>query len=425
MNMETNNSYPKLIVNSDNPFFVKQVNRVIFEGSLLVNLVETKNDPIDIMISDQVVSDSELELYPHVILILNQTQTKIANGIPTCNQDKVKIFQYGSLKASELSKYLQNLTYEIIAKNKDSFAMDLVNGWTNSEKQKLEEYEKALTQSEFAQQLIMRPRFEDEDFDIHVIYKAYKNVSGDVLFVQKAYDKIFIMVADVTDHGYLAGMYGSSLYALANDYVLNSSIIEQSAEAWSQYMINAAKMFQPYGLEIGDPLMNLFTANALFCIIDLQKCKIFYSFYGSAQEPPILISHGYNGYHAKLLSEKDGLGSPLGDSNIPAKVYSKKFTRGDALLFYTDGATEIFSDVSGGDEVKKDASRMYSSKKIEKSANEALNHGNKSSKEIVEYILRDAGAYSVSDDLNADANMPNITDDLTLMCIKWEDIKID
>lgn len=416
--MTVNNGYPKLRIKSENPFFEKQINRIIMEKELLVDVIEDHNKKVDIIVFDYVPEDAEFDSCSYAILILDKAQEKLAKSLPFYENENVKVYKSGSLRESEIANDIQDISYKIIADNKNSYGMTSIAKDLVNEQNKTRDYETALLKSGEAQKLIMRPRFHDENFDIHIVYEPYRDVSGDVLFMQKIYEKIFIMVADVTDHGYLAGMYGASLYALANNYVQHSSVIEQSVDTWSQYMVKAAKMFQPYGLEAGDPMMIPFTANALFCIIDTKECRAYFSFYGAGQEPPIIIKGGHT---AKLLDVKEGVGTPIGEFDSSAKVYQKRFYPGDSIILFTDGATEIFLDASED----KDATKMYSATKIEKSSNEALSNGKKSPKELVEFILKDAGAYSISEDLNSDANMPNITDDLTLMCIKWEGENID
>ena len=414
--MATNSGYPKLKIKSDNPFFCTQINRIIMERELLVDVVDSDVNKADIGIYDYVPDSSEFDLMPYLFLILDRKQEK---ELPKDDiKENVHVFKSGSLRESEIADDIQNVSYTIIANNKASYGFASIAKELKNEQERTSDYETALLKSGEAQKMIMLPRFKDEMFDIHVVYEPYRDVSGDVLFIQKIYEKIFIMVADVTDHGYLAGMYGASLYALANNYVQHSSVMEQSVDAWSQYMVKASKMFQPYGLDIGNPMMVRFTANALFCIIDTKECKASFTFYGSGQEPPIIVKGGHS---AKIFSISDGIGAPLGDLETPAKVHKKKFFPGDSIIFFTDGATEIFANATED----KDVQKIYSVEKIEKSANAALSNKKKSPKDIIEFILKDASAYSIAEDLESDANMPNITDDLTIMCIKWEGENID
>ena len=406
--------YPKLKIESENPFFCSQINRIIVEKELLVDIVEDDIDPeeaIDIVVTDR-IPDKDKKLSSYVFLIVTPSEWDNAQSAWS-DDETVKIYKTGVMRESVLADDIKDVSTTIIAEGRSSFGLSSIAKELKQSQEKTNDYEEALRKSREAQKLIMRPLFKDESFDINVCYKPYRDVSGDVLFIQKAFNKIFIMIADVTDHGYLAGMYGSTLYALANNYVKNSSMIEQSVDMWGQYMVKASKMFQPYGLEAGDPMMVRFTANMMLCVIDLGMQKAFFTFYGSGQEPPIIINESGS---VKSLKIEDGIGAPIGDVDTSAKVYTRMFYPGSGLILYTDGATEIFADTTS----EKDAEKMYSSEKIIQSASKAIKEGKTSSKQIVNYILKDASAYSIAENLESDTKMPNVTDDLTLMCIRWK-----
>ncbi len=412
--------YPKLKIKSENPFFCNQINRIIVEKELLVDIVEENIDvdpkeAVDIIVTDEIPGNDKMCSY--LFLIVSPSEWDNAQKVLGSNES-VKIYKTGVMRESALAEDIKEASTTIIAEGRSSFGLSSLAKELKQEKEKTNDYEEALRKSCEAQKMIMRPLFSDDSFDISICYKAYRDVSGDVLFIQKAFNKIFIMVADVTDHGYLAGMYGAALYALANNYVKNSSMIEQSVDMWGQYMVKASKMFQPYGLKAGDPMMVRFTANMMLCVIDLEIQRASFVFYGSGQEPPIIINEGGS---VKALTIEEGIGAPIGDVDTSAKVYKRMFYPGSGLILYTDGATEIFADTTS----EKDAEKMYSSEKVMQSASKAIKEGKTSSKEIVNYILKDASAYSIAENLESDTKMPNVTDDLTLMCIRWKGEYID
>lgn len=413
--LAVSNKFPKLKIKSDNDFFCKQINRIIVEQELLVDVIddrseEDKNKTIDIEILDHIPSNKE-KLAPYMFLIVNPSEIHETEEIK--QKGNVYVYKLGELRESVIAEDIKNVANKIIANSRLNSGLKSTAKELELEREKTSDYKTALEKSGAAQKYIMQPLFKDDTFDIKVIYEPYRHVSGDVLFVKKMYSKIFIMIADVTDHGCLAGMYGASLYALANNYVQNSSIIEQSVDMWGQYMTKAAKMYRPYGLTASDSMMINFTANILLCILDLEEQKASFCFYGSGQEPPILIRE--NGT-AKALKVEDGIGAPIGDIDSSAKVYRKNFYPGNGIIFYTDGATEIFADAAE----EKDSAKIYSSEKIVESVNIALKNNKNSSEEIIDYILKDASAYSITRNLQSKGNMPNITDDLTIMCIRWK-----
>lgn len=409
----TSKGYPRLKIESDDAFFCMQIDRVIVEQELLVDVVE--DDGVDIIVFNKIPDKEEIGTAIFVFLILNPSEIDEAKKA-FHGQDNVFIYKVGQLRESVLANDIKTASNTIIAEGKSSFGITTLAKELKQEQERVNDYKVALEKSGEAQRLIMQPLFKDDAFDIKIVYEPYRDVSGDVLFVQKVYNKIFIMVADVTDHGYLAGMYGAALYALANNYVTNSSLIEQSVDMWGQYMVKASKMFQPYGLAPGDPMMVRFTANLLLCIIDLEKQRVHFTFYGSGSEPPIIISDNRVA-KAVRIKEDDKIGAPVGDYDSSSPIFTKSFYPGASLILYTDGLTEIFADPT---DEEKDTKKMYTSKKIVDSANMALQNNKTSSAEIVECILKDASAYSIAENLDGNTNMPNVTDDLTLMCIRWK-----
>lgn len=410
------NGFPKLRIKSEDVFFCLQINRILIEQDLLVDVIEDDEAKADICVYNYIPSKEEMEDALYSFLILNPAD--ICKASLWSDNKNVRIYRLGELRESVLAEDIKNASITIIAEGRSGFGLTSLAKDLKNEQEKTEDYRIALRKSGEAQKLIMKPRFKDDNLDIKIVYEPYRDVSGDVLFVRKVYSKIFIMVADVTDHGCLAGMYGASLYALANNYIENTSLMEQSIGMWGNYMARASRMYQPYGLNAGDPMMSRFTANLLLSVIDLKDQKISFCFYGSGQEPPILINESGD---AKKLKIDEGVGTPVGDedtANTLVKVYKKGFYPGSGVVLYTDGLTEIFADATETE--KKDTSKIYSADKVASSVNQALSQNKTSSEEIVNYILKDASAYSIASNLESDANRPNVTDDLTIMCLRWK-----
>lgn len=399
---------PKVRVESDNLFFVEQIKRLVTNDCVTVDLFEESDEgESDIIVSDHVISFTG----ENVIFILKKNDIERAkkanNPLPQ------QVFTIGKCTETEIISALTDLSTKIIAERKEETTCTQLAGDLSKEKERADDYAVRLESAGKAQKRIMIPDAPLDDMDIHVVYEPFMEVSGDIFFIREIYNKIYIMVGDVTDHGYLAGMYGATLYALAENYIQRSSLMEQEIDMWAQYMSKAAKMFHPRGAKTGDPMLISLTANATFCVIDKLKCNIKFMLYGSGQEPPILIKGSGS---VQSLKVDDGVGAPIGEFESPSKVYQKRFFPGDAVVLYTDGATEIFLDSDSG---AKDAEKMYSSEKIESSIAKIDEVARASSSKIVTAIMDDASSFSISENLGKDNSKPNIADDLTLACIKW------
>lgn len=414
---------PKIKIDSENQFFIEQIKRIIYNSNVAIDvfspLTFEKELPGD-FIHSIVIADH----YPIVhntpdkfIYILNNVDNaKYKENKEDIHNDNVIVYLRNTLKESELTNSIAKLALELLSTSKcDDVFADICSQLTNATRE-IEELKGALSLSRKAQKSIMNLDSLSDKFSSYLTYVPYKEVSGDVFFVKQIYDKVFIMLADVTDHGVLAGMYGATLYALANNYIQSSSIMEQDIDMWAQYMQKAAKMFYPEQLPYSDPLKSLFSANVIFMEIDTSKMMASFMFYGTGQEPPIMISSSGKVQAIKIGDEANAVGAPLGDSSV-TKIYKKRFLPGDAIVLYTDGATEIFLDPENE---TKDAAKMYSSENITKAIANKVKDDKFTPKVIVDSILRNAAAYSISSDLDKSDELPNVTDDLTIACIKWE-----
>ena len=399
---------PKVKVDSDNLFFVEQIKRLVTNECAIADLFEESDDKIpDIIVSDHILSIAG----ENCVCILKK------NDIERAKKEEADLPEYtfiiGKCTETEITTALINIATKIIAQKKSETTYSQLARELTKEKERADDYEVRLERAGMVQKRIMVSEKPLDDMDVHIVYEPFMDVSGDIFFIREIYNKIYIMVGDVTDHGYLAGMYGATLYALAENYIQRSSLIEQKIDMWAQYMLKAAKMFHPKDTKTGDPLLISLTANATFCVIDKSKCMIQFMLYGSGQEPPIII-RGNN--TVQSLKVEDGVGAPIGEHEVLSKTYQKKFYPGDAVVLYTDGATEIFLDSDSG---AKDAEKMYSSKKIESSIAKIEDVSKASAEKIVSAIMEDASSFSISENLGKDNSMPNIADDLTLACVKW------
>lgn len=412
--MKNGNWIPKLKINSTNNFFVEQILRVIDENDIAVDLLdedESAGNDFLILITDHELSEKEEEDPIFIVYVL-------PDDIKNVNESEKRIIFYqNNLRESSLAKKIESLTLMLMSQAKQGRVVQDLSKQLLEANVIAEDYQKKMKEAQFAQKSIMIPQANINEFETYTVYEPLRNVSGDVLFVKECYGKIFIMVSDVTDHGYLAGMYGATLYALANNYVQTSSIMEQDVCMWAHYMHKASKMFFPEVTKNDKIKLNdLLTANATFAIIDKNKCHVDMCFCGSGGEPPIMVKNGGQVSAIKIDFEKN-LSAPIGSGTVPASPKRIKFYPGDQLIFYTDGATEIFLD--SVDTGEKDTKKMFSSENIIKAVKEAVCKRKTKPKEIVESILSDAAAYSISANFSKNKDIPNVDDDITIFCIKW------
>lgn len=402
---------PKVKVESENLFFVEQIKRLVTNDSAITdNYEDADTGSPDIIVSDDISYAGK----DNVLLLLKRNDVEKAKKANVALPETT--FTIGKCTETQIVEALAAMSTKIIARKKGNNMYAQLASDLTREKERAEDYRIRLQQAGFIQRKIMVPPEQLDDVTVSVVYEAYTDVSGDVFFIKQVYDKIYIMVCDVTDHGYLAGMYGATLYALAENYLEMSSLMEQSIDMWAKYMTKAAKMFHPRNSNMGDVDLIPLTANATFCVIDKGSCMIRFMLLGSGQEPPIIIR---GGNEVSPIKVDDNVGAPIGEFESQPKVIQKRFFPGDSVVLYTDGATEIFLDGEKGESVEKDTKKMYSSEKIASSIQKIENVSKASPSGIVSAIINDASAFSISNNLGKDNSMPNITDDLTLACVKW------
>lgn len=440
---------PKLKIISDNHSFKEQIFKMIEDCNITVDQIDAdvridEKEPLIIITDDPSIPEYEMicaqkdggsPVNTHIIFILPD-----CSGI--IKHKNIMAYNSAGLHKSSLSKEIKDRSTLLISEMLPDNCLKDARRELKEANRQIKDYKKAFDNVKLIQKSVMIPPEDMDGFETYTVYEPFLDASGDVLLVKQIFNRVFIMIADVTDHGYAAAVYGSALYALANNYVQKAGIMEQDAGMWGHYMMKAAGMFYPEGKKYTKEqrkeqreTKKLLTANATFAVIDKMNQKIDVCFYGSGMEPPILVNNNTvnsilpihmpgeeeDGEYEREYSS--GIGVPLNDGECTAKVYSGKFYPGDMAVFYTDGATEIFSDKNKG----KDIKNIYSSAKIISSVKGTIEknskYGTTTPEDIVNSILRDANAYSISTDIFSDDarnnNIPNISDDLTIFCIKW------
>ena len=439
---------PKLKIISKSHSFKEQILKIVEDCNIVVDQIEqdikiNPEEPLIIITDDINIPEykaicseknKENQLNIYIIFILS-------DDLKIPDHNRITIYNSKDLHKSILSKKIETLSITLMSEIREDHCLKQISLELEETKKLITEYEDSLQNVKNIQKYVMIPPDDMNDFETYTVFQPLRTVTGDVILAKQVFNKIFIMIADVTDHGYSAAIYGAALYALANNYIHESGIMGQDVGMWGHYMMKASGMFYPEGIKQSKEqrkeqrhVKKLLTANATFAVIDKMKQQINICFYGSGAEPPILINGDKAEPVLPIRKEEDksadpgqmqsiGIGVPLNDGESVAKVYTHKFYPGDMAVFYTDGATEIFSDLNK----EKDIKDIYSSDKILRSIKEAIEKDTKrgmiTPKDIVSSVLRDANSYSIGTDIlskeNKNCDMPNISDDLTIFCIKW------
>lgn len=422
---------PVIKIESDDPFFIEQIKRIIYRYDITVDVYDNKiSDSVGmgIIISDNFPCLDKT--YNEIIYVLSSDGKREFDKYDKTSQVHNKAYDKSTLKESVLANYIIKTVTKIISSTKYDDALSNTCRRANVASNELDELKDAISLSKSAQRAIMNldSISKSGDFTTSLTYAPYKEISGDVIFAKEIYNKLFVMIADVTDHGVLAGMYGATLYALANNYIQTSSIIGLDIDSWALYMGKASRMFYPENLSPLDPLKSRFAAHTTFMVIDMIKCTAQFMFYGTGQEPPIIVDSSKKVYtintktSIKNSEETIGIGAPLDGKSSPAKIYQTRFFPGSSVTLYSDGATEIFIDPENP---KKNTKKMYTSGKIKDSIESIVLNNKTEPDDIIRCILHNAAAYSIGADIDNDTGLPNVTDDLTIACIKWKGREYD
>lgn len=420
------NWIPKLKIKTTDNIFKHQIHRIIDDNSICFDVLddneEFSNDDkkMCVIISNEELSELDLDVIYHGICIFSENTNRRAIQ----EHENVTNYFVNELTQTELTNKLERISLKLMSLIKEKGVLNSFSKQLEEAKETIEDYGKSLEEASLLQHTIMTNYNKSIDYDIGVIYKAYRLISGDVVFVEEVQDCLFIMLADVTDHGFLSGIYGASLYTLAKNYVHNLTLNNMDLGMWVMHMYQGARLFYPpKNTKTKVKYNDLLTATATFAMIDKKKNIIDFCFCGSASESPIIVkgTGGKDSIDFFPIESTDDICPVLGNPNYKVKVLRKKFLPGSSVIFYSDGASEIFLDYA--DTESKDMKKIYSKESILKAIKNSFDRGINTSKEIVKAIVNDAKAYAISSDLSKNPDMP-LTDDLSILCIKRSEIYI-
>lgn len=283
----------------------------------------------------------------------------------------------------------------------------------------IEEYMQDTKMASILQKKAIKPK-NIKDFNISYFYQPVAPISGDIIFVKDIGSKIFIIVGDVTDHGYLAGLYATSLYSLIAGYLETTSYWGLSIHNLVSYLQHAGMIYQTH--DESDYILNQrTTATLIICEIDKESQIARFINCGHGNEPPIVA---YDKNHIQLIPFKpEEILPPIGEGTIktPPLPTEIPFAEGSMLIFYTDGITEIFRDSN-----EKTIVNEYSKDRLLASVKQELTKENWTTESVLNGICKDAKSYCLSSDLKDTLSnnglIDGATDDITIFIVKWEDI---
>ena len=233
----------------------------------------------------------------------------------------------------------------------------------------------ALLDLEFARQVQQHalpqelPQLEKMFFDVR--YFPHQLIGGDFYWLKKlGQSKVAVFIADVRGHGVSASLYTMVLRSLVG-------MLENEASDPAKFigLINEKLC----GFTVEESF-----ATAFYGIVDAPSMTLSYC--GAGHPPPLLMHLA-----SKQISRLEASGLPLGvDSSQIYAPASISLTPANFLLFYTDGAIEIF-DKQGN---------PFAVQGLEK-ALRSLNFADSASplEELYEKLLQFCGEVDLADDV--------------------------
>jgi phosphoserine phosphatase RsbU/P len=226
------------------------------------------------------------------------------------------------------------------------------------------------------------PQSRSIEFAAH--YTAAQKIGGDlydVFFLDES--KIGVAIADVSGKGIAASLL--------------MAICQTNLRHISRQKSSPSEVLRAINAQMGNSMRRDMFITIVYAIIDQEKDEI--TFARAGHELPLLYHRLADGSHGveSIKSEGMALGMvPPEIFDLMIKDKTIPFTKGDALILYTDGVTESV-DASGEE---------YSSERLKE--NFQIN-GNRSAQETLDQILDSVRSYS---------GHAGQLDDLTLVAVK-------
>ncbi len=265
------------------------------------------------------------------------------------------------------------------------------------------------------QRYVMNRATKISGYETEFKYLPKSVISGDFVVTKKIFDKVFIFFGDVTDHGVYAAEYAASLVSLAENYLDSCSKFNADIRSFMSYMSRAAFYYH------GDNEQS--SCECIFCEINEKRDLVNFCTFSGGNITPIVISQ--NGEIKQVFNDSnvDVIKPRMGDffyknnndfEDLPKIVTIRNYKKGDSILFYTDGFSELFSIR----DAVKDQKNTYGGENMVNAVRDACERGDNSPSTIVNAVVNDIVSYGVAG-LDENALIENmIVDDATMFCIR-------
>lgn len=221
-------------------------------------------------------------------------------------------------------------------------------------------------------------------------FQSADGMSGDFCIIKEIKERLFIVIGDVVDHGIQAALYGTALKSLILSYF---EVYRDQSD------LTSLLMFLRNTKDVCNATDIPYVATAILCEIDRSTNMV--SLINCGHPLPILVK---DNQVAMIDFYESDIVRPLGENTdeVPTKgPVQIPFAPNDALMFYTDGITEVFR---GGDKTK-DMMNIYSSDRLLSSVEHEITRKEWSPYTILNGVLGDIASYSIGQKSPDDATV--------------------
>ncbi|MGM0903943.1 MAG: SpoIIE family protein phosphatase [Bacillota bacterium] len=320
--------YPLQQVQGKHIHSILTVPAQMFYQFYFVPLLIKKQKVEEMFISLKSISDEEIpvmvnalqrkrdgKIYSDCVLFPMRNRSEYENELLIAKKDAEAALVAKHKANAELENALKEL------KEKQEKLLDL-----NEQNQKYKiETKKELELARIIQKTSLTDPIESDEIDIESFHKASSELSGDIYgFYQIDQHRYGIILLDVMGHGISSALITMSLHSLFQrliSYGLNTNIVMKELDQHLHSLFQNNEEARHY-------------CTAIYLLIDTKKQKIEYI---NAGHPPAFW-RDKNGEQHELFSKSVPIGMFEG---IEYKTNSVTYSKGDRLLLYTDGITDL------------------------------------------------------------------------------------
>lgn len=315
------------------------------------------------------------------------------------------------MPVSDIGKVLQGMIVMVNHMTEEAKAMDSLLLFNKRLEDEAKNSMRELQEFHNVQQRVYEEAESLDGFSTKMLLFPFQKVSGDFLATGKVGDKSFVVIGDVTGHGYYAATYASIVTALVRSYFDTCPSYSADVLSLFFYLSKTAYCFHGESDES--------SGECVLCEIDHKTRTAKFCSFGGGMIPPIIVRK--NGEVVVVFGEEDHerfvprFGDHLVDDVVPF-VKEIPYRDGDAILFYTDGLLEVFSNIGkDGALDRKHEYGVANMMKVLKSASSL--HGN-TPDALVKAVIQDVGSYGTKSALEEVTFEEKLNDDATIFCIR-------